>query len=326
VVRKKKRPDVAIAENVPVLQVDTESLRGALSSHPEHAVVEAPAHFPLDNLRWSSDEGWMPNSLALLCQNQATKAIVFVHGFGGSADSTWEEFPRSFRTIPEAALADAFFVDYPSTTHTVAFCAAQFRKFLLDLLREPTTKVVKPSLPDEAPHRPVSMKYEKVLVVGHSMGAVVARRALLDLDRDDLTPEERNSLTILFFAPAHKGARNLGRLVESGLGLDRLPFGGAIGSLLHLRYRSVADLTKESECLADLALDSKARREERREAEENGEYLRAYVYHAQNDRVVYDDKFDDDRATVPLMAQNHRSVCKPRDGYQKPVEALCNLL
>jgi pimeloyl-ACP methyl ester carboxylesterase len=321
---KKRRPDVALAANVPVQRSPADAPSATVTS--SQAVVDESSHYPLGDLHWSGAEGWMPDSLALLCRREASTAIVFVHGFAGAADSTWELFPRSIRAMREASLADAFFIDYPSTTRTVAFCAAKLRLFLLDLLREPSTKAVNGSLPDGVPRRPPAATYDKIILVGHSMGAVVARRALLDLDRDDLEPKERDRVQMLFFAPAHKGARDLGRLVESGLGLDRLPFGGMLGSLLRLRYRSVADLTKQSECLADLAIDSEARREDRRDSGENTEYLRAHVYHAENDRVVYDDKFDDDRGTNPVMEQHHRSVCKPREGYAKPVEALRRLL
>lgn len=284
------------------------------------------AHFPLDDLRWSGDEGWMPKSQALLCQAVAEKAIVFVHGFGGGADATWEQFVRFLRAMPEAASADAFFTDYPSTTHDIAFCAAQFAKFLLDLLSEPSPHIVNPSLPAGAPPRPEDALYRKVILVGHSMGAVVARRALLDLDRDDLTKEQRESVHMLFFAPAHKGARSLGGLAAAGFGLDKLPGGNVVGGLLRLRYRSLSDLLKESDCLTDLAGDSKARREDRARDRENADYLRAHVLHAQNDRIVHSDRFDDDRRTDPVMAQGHSSVCKPRAGFLKPVEALRELL
>jgi hypothetical protein len=158
------------------------------------------------------------------------------------------------------------------------------------------------------------------------MGAVVARRALLDLDRDELSVDDRETLHMLFFAPAHKGARSLGGLVAAGFGLDKLPGGNIVGGLLRLRYRSLSDLLKESECLGDLAADSKARREDRTGKKERAEYLRAHVYHGQNERIVYDDTFDDDHPTNPVMAQGHTSVCKPHEGFGKPAEALRKLL
>lgn len=282
------------------------------------------AHYPLDDLQWIDDEGWMPKSQVLLCQAAPATAVVFVHGFGGGADSTWEQFVRFLRAM--SALADAFFIDYPSTTQDVVFCSAMLRLFLLDLLREPSPKIVNPSLPEDAPRRAAPVIYSKVVLVGHSMGAVVVRRALLDLDRDIMTQTEREALHMLFFAPAHKGARNLGKFVASGLGLDKLPGAAAVGALLRVRYRSVGDLIKESDCLSDLATDSKTRREARSQAGESTEYLRAHVYHAQNERIVYVDSFDDDYPMNPVMAQNHRSVCKPREGFRKPAEALRKLL
>lgn len=303
------------------------SLPIATGPTPQPASVPSErAHFPLDDLRWSGDEGWMPKSQALLCQKVPTMAIVFVHGFGGGADSTWEQFVRCLRAMPEAAVADAFFIDYPSTKHPVAFCSAKFREFLFDLLRKPSSNIVNPSLPKEAPTRAVTAAYQKIMLVGHSMGAIVARQALLDLDRDALTSAERAAIYMLFFAPAHKGARSLGKLVASGFGLDKFPGGQFLGALLLLRYRSVADLTKESDCLSDLATHSKARREDRAREGQSADYLRAHVYHAENDRIVYVDTFDDDYSTNPVMAQNHRSVCKPRKDYPKPAEALRSLL
>jgi pimeloyl-ACP methyl ester carboxylesterase len=320
----RKRPDVAMAQHVPAGPAAAFSAPG--SGAVPISVDDGPRHFPLDRLRWSDDQGWMPNSLALLSRTHATKAIVFVHGFAGSADKTWEQFARSLRAMPEATDADAFFVEYESTTTPVPFCAAEFRGFLLDLLREPSTRVVNGSLPEGAPRRAPGATYGRIVLVGHSMGAVVARRALLELDRDELRPEERDLISMLFFAPAHKGAREIGRLVASGLGLDRLPGGDIIGALLRSRYRSVDDLTKKSDCLVDLDLASRSRREDRKNAGESWEYLRAHVEHAEADHVVYQDPFDDDRAIHPVMRENHRSICKPRDGYRAPVEAVRRLL
>ncbi len=288
---------------------------------PGGAVV-SDTHYLIGSLRWSKDRDWMPNSLALLAVGAADTAVVFVHGFAGSADGTWERFSQSLRRMKEAASVDAFFVEYPSTTTGVPFCAAQFRMFLFDLLREPALQIVNGSLPDGAPKRPPGPLYGKILLVGHSMGAVVSRQALLELDRNELREEERARISMIFFAPAHKGARDVARYVATGFGLDRLPFSSVIGGLLRLRYRSVDDLIKTSDCLQDLNTASKALREQRRAAGAQWDYLRARVFHAHGDRVVYQDAFDDDQPMEPVMAQNHRSVCKPRAGYSSPEDAV----
>src|SRR5947207_4052598 len=90
-------------------------------------------HYPQSYFRWSRDDKWMPKSQVILLQMPAQSAIVFVHGWGGSAGGTWEFFPKAVATLPATASSDVYLLDYPSTNHQVPFCAAQFRNSLLDL-------------------------------------------------------------------------------------------------------------------------------------------------------------------------------------------------
>jgi pimeloyl-ACP methyl ester carboxylesterase len=284
------------------------------------------AHFPVGDLAWSRDDDFLPGSLAMLSRAPVVeKAVVFVHGWGGSASGTWEQFPTALRAMPEAALADAFFLDYPSTTLSVAVCAGELKELLVDLLRAPGAHVVNPSLPEEAPPRPAGWRYRRVLLVAHSMGAVVARRALLDLDRADLTVDEATAVRLLFFAPAHLGS-SLPLLVASGLGLDWLPGASLVGRALRAHYRSLADLEEGSNALRLLSEDSRSARARRAAAQEPDDDLRAHVLHARNDKVVVQDRFDEDLDGRPIPHRNHRSACKPSHVYRLPVEALQGLL
>src|SRR5713226_7104842 len=54
-------------------------------------------------------------------------------------------------------------------------------------------------------HRKAEFQYGSVVVVAHSLGAVVARQALLDLD-EDRNPKWLNKISLVLFAPAHMGA------------------------------------------------------------------------------------------------------------------------
>ncbi len=166
----------------------------------------SPAHHPLARLAWLGDDGWFEGSRVLLSAGPAVHtAIVFLHGWGGNAGDTWETFPSALRSTNSAAAADAFFLQYPSREHSVAVCGAKVASLLLDVLRAPGPQLAGPSLLADAPPRG-PFNYTRVIVVGHSMGAVVARRALLDLDRDSLTDQDRSRIRLLFFAPAHKGS------------------------------------------------------------------------------------------------------------------------
>jgi len=286
------------------------------------------AHWPQAPLRWFRDPGWMLKSQVILCRKAAKTAAVFIHGWGGDAGGTWEMFPKALTTLPAAASADAYLVDYPSISHQVPFCAAQLRRFLVDLVEAPVEVMINRSLPSGAPRRSPNDTYERIILVGHSMGAVIARRALLDIEKappPSITPKHLEKFKLLFFAPAHLGS-DLPLLIGAGFHLDKLPAAKLIGSLILLWKPSLRDLEKGSASLNKLASDCRELRERREAKGESTTHLRANVYHAERDRVVYQDDFDNDFPFTPVMQRNHRNVCKPDASYLTPVEALRKLL
>ena len=299
---------------------------GARESAPgknaSHASPDELSHFPLAALRWIRDEDFFGRSQAMLNRAPAPEtAVVFVHGWGDSALGTWEAFPAALREMPEAAAADIFFLDYPSTRASVATCAGEAKELLLDLLRAPARHLVNSSLPEGVAARAEEWRYARIVIVAHSMGAVVARRAWLDLERAGLSRQEAEKLRLLFFAPAHLGS-SLPDLVASGLGLDCLPGASLVGRALVTYYRSLADLAPGSTALRLLADDSRTARERRMAAGTRDDDLRATVLHARDDKVVVQDRFDEDIDERPIAHRNHRNACKPDEAYRRPVEAL----
>ena len=297
---------------------------------PQPAVERAPypqgeAHYPPRELRWTNNKGWMTQSRVMVARSGGIDSgLVFVHGWRGRATETWEAFPRAIRFTPEAVRADAFLVEYPTTRATVTIAAGHFADFLKDLLSDPAGTCVNPSLPQGATPRQ-AFRYKRLILVAHSMGAAVVRRAVIDLDSDELTNAQRESIQLLFFAPAHKGS-TLPLLVQSGLGLDRLPGAGLVGKALTLYYRSLEDLAENSDFLRGLADGCKTAREERMQHGDPYGHLRAHVYHADGDKVVVQNQFDRDYRIQPVMGTNHRGICKPDDHYRIPVAALQSLL
>ena len=191
------------------------------------------------------------------------------------------------------------------------------------MVRDPIGQIVNPSLPTAAPRRLESARYRKFMIVAHSMGAVVSRRALLDLDQqspEGLAGDELEKFDLLFFAPAHCGSL-IPLLIGSGLGLDFLPGAKLIGSMSQVYFQSLRDLEVGSDFLNQLAADCAQLREAHTEQSVPIRHLRATVYHAHNDHVVIQNNFDRDPPFRPVMNQNHRSICKPNATYREPIEA-----
>lgn len=283
------------------------------------ALHDGIVHYPQSALRWTKDIEWVRRGQVLLTRSaQVPCAIVFIHGWGGGARSTWEQFPEMISQRSSDLFADAYFLEYRSTGYAVAWCAAMLREFLTDLVSAPAPTMINASLP-EGVARPDEFKYEQVVLVGHSMGAVISRRALLDMDVDR---DVLSRLRLLFFAPAHCGA-DVARLVGSGFGLEVLPGAKLVSAAVQFFLRSLPDLEPGSETLRRLATDTG-----KVHAANGGkaEHLRACVYHAQDDRVVIQTDFEGDPPFRPVRLRDHRSICKPDPEYQVPAAALREVL
>jgi pimeloyl-ACP methyl ester carboxylesterase len=311
---------------------ERESEQDVLQSAPSPRAVPVEdveallAHLPAWRLSWANDGGWMTRGEALLSATSgANAAVVFVHGWGGDAGGTWEDFQGNFRVLSEARTTDALFWGYPSRTPTVAFCAAKFREFLADLLDAPAPSILNPSLPPGAPPRDDGFRYSQITLCAHSMGAVIARRAMIDLEREGKLGDPRPIIRLLLFAPAHKGS-NLPLMLASGFGLERLLPATLVGNFLRLYFRSLNDLAVGSDTLRRLEEDCRALRVSLENKGEDVGHLEALVLHAENDHVVEQEPFDDDPPFTAVMKQNHRSICKPDDSYREPLEVLRKLL
>ena len=100
------------------------------------------------------------------------EAIVFVHGYGGSAMRAWAHFETCLPGNPSAQRADLFFYGYDALHGELFASAVMLRNFLNSLLRTPET------LLDDAVSRPDGTYYDTLLIVAHSIGAVITRWAV----------------------------------------------------------------------------------------------------------------------------------------------------
>jgi len=260
-----------------------------------------------------------PNSIAhwaFICDGTA---FLFVHGFNGHATRTWDLFPGYLISNPVISndttnlkRADAIFYGYDSLTKQVWTNADR----LYDLLRlmgtNPSDMVVNPTLSEES-HRPPAFSYNRIILVSHSLGAVLCRKALLKAYRKkDLW---LNKIALIQFAPADMGA-HLPILLKEVM-FPLLPTSILYG-YVKLYAQVIFDVSVGSEPLKRL-------REDTLECLRNDPAapLKARcVVHASDERVVVQDEFIPDEEMIRIDGKGHSEVCKPTKDYMKPLEIL----
>ena len=129
------------------------------------------------------------------------KALLFIHGFNGDAVKTWSDFHELLPERPKFTCHDIVFYGYDGLRAEMNASAAIFRAFL-DKLLMATKSFLADNLPPSA-QRADDFGYDELVIVAHSLGAVISRRALLDATRNKSEWVARTKLVL--YAPAHKG-------------------------------------------------------------------------------------------------------------------------
>ncbi len=242
------------------------------------------------------------------------KLVVFVHGFKGSAQATWMEFPRRLDSAKECRGCDLVFYGYDGVRTRASISASNFREFMNALCSGPTipNKYLHSSI-----HRPAGLQYQKVILVGHSLGCIVIRQALLDAHLKNEAWSQR--VETILFAPAHSGANVLKLLGETVTGL-KVPFAGAVVPLLKIWWRVLNDLEPKNDMLNKLLKDVEA------ETAKAPELLATVVLHSDKDFVVEPIRFALDPPQDTLNGKSHTEICKPSDSFTDPVDIVLRRL
>jgi hypothetical protein len=118
-----------------------------------------------------------------------TLLLVFIHGFKGSDDSslgggTFNDFPKDLRALIRTTLPklEVLSVQYPryETRGDLRECVAKFKEWLMN-------KTIDLEVANGTPSPTVDPSVHIVLV-GHSMGGIVAAETLLSIIRDEPVP------------------------------------------------------------------------------------------------------------------------------------------
>lgn len=248
--------------------------------------------------------------LALLAKGGARRAAIFVHGWRGGVAKTWDGFVQRVQGNEDYEQTDCFFFEYESVTQPVvtsAHCLIQAMEEILPEIPGRYLRVSVGGMDAELPQR----AYDSLVLVGHSLGGVVIRRAVLrylrlaEEQQSERLAELIRTSTLKLFAPAHGGvqvsgikglAAILGMSVLRGVSktVDELQQNSA--TLTQLETQTTGDL-KGMRCgSADIA------------------------WAAQEDIVVSGYHYATDPEGAVVEGTSHRDVCKPIDEYEMPLE------
>jgi hypothetical protein len=282
-------------------------------------------------------DGFYKSYALFLSSGQSTRAIVFAHGFGGAPTSTWHDFhglsEEYAKEYPWWNGATLFFYSYDSIRTPINVNAVRLREFLTVILSVPDVKVNRTSGRLKAARQGINnlWKYKNLLLVGHSEGAVVIRRMILN-ELEALEREGRaNGLSgrqlrkwidvnargkivlraaVRLFAPACAGTNFSGAL---GFVHGISHFFSAIASSSLVRN----ELLQGSPILSGLQAGTEAAFKNHPKISA----LPAKILFGTEDQVVYTDKYACDEIVEPYpYGHDHFSVCKPKYTYKRPLE------
>jgi pimeloyl-ACP methyl ester carboxylesterase len=257
--------------------------------------------------------GWV----IYLSHSQPERLVVFVHGFGGKAISSWQQFPLGAVGSDWWRHSDMLFVGYPSKSDDISGVADRLRQgveHFYPALPEELLEVGGKRLRDTA-----EAPYRELFLVGHSLGGVVVRRSLCDaaqrwllaLDKDPKAPRPALlEAQVRLFSPASAGFRAAGFLGA----LRATRRWGAIEMFLR-RSSAYSDIQQGSVTLTNLSDETAALLELK---DPRLQALRAHILWASPDRVVLAERYKTDYPSNFAHGADHRSVCKPQAAWPLP--------
>lgn len=237
--------------------------------------------------------------------------VIFIHGFNGGAVSTWDDFSKLIYDHDRFEKTDVIFYGYPSLKQQANNNAINFKNFLIES-SQPNQDL------NDCTDRAITNddEYENVVLVAHSLGAVVVRRALLFIKGQGNQNTLLEKTKMLLFAPAHKGT-----LIKTSYisGLPSLL--SLVGVIGIWKTPSFSNLQQNSATIVSLINDTQ-RYIDIGDAEFT---VASKVIWANADNVVENDTFGNDPEAI-VEDGTHTSICKPKNNYINPLNYLSEIL
>ena len=256
-------------------------------------------------------------------------AVIFVHGFWGDAWSTWEDFQglvdEEVRWHGMWAKTDLYFFEYRGASNFVMKSAQDLSEFLLKIYPEPESRFFVVSSPRSfvpkdylASARGTATRYRRLVLVGHSLGAVVLRQAVtrqLKAVRNrqlplDSVPAWVRDGELRLFAPAHRGFRPSNWKAM----MLKAPILRSCLAIAPVYWRAYPDLQPDSALIEDLQRDTK----ELLLIFPTVRGLRATSLFGANEDVVEPLEYEGDLGLAFEDGRGHGDICKPDVDFSRP--------
>ena len=252
-------------------------------------------------------------ALLILSKKRPKTLIVFIHGFNGSPLKTWNEFPSLVNTHSAFEVCDMAFYDYDSKGIQAAASGINLAHFITRI----SSRNERLSIDDIQYGAYSNYKYDKILFVAHSLGAIVTRRAMIYAYEKHLPWVQ--SASMFFFAPAHKGAIAI-------LPIMQMFFPGPlqiIAGFLRFKIPTINDVDMKLPDCSLLDLFAQTQRLYEEKVSENVFIANAIIW-AENEKIVKNEKFFLDPPADLINKKSHTNICNPNKKYILPLELIVN--
>jgi triacylglycerol esterase/lipase EstA (alpha/beta hydrolase family) len=246
-------------------------------------------------------------------------AIIFVHGFHGDQEKTWRTFQKLIDQYEEFNSWDAYFVGYRSTREQIAATAYNLSRFIERIYPRPPSEIFQRVVPNTSTTirlRDDVTEYTRLVLVGHSQGGAVIRKAVLETAKEALRTGTVETdpichAELALFAPAL-----FGMFLSGFKGFAAATAAWKVVGPVLSGSPSYKELQPNSKFLARLENETVQL------ASQNHEKvaaLAARIAWAARDKIVQGGQRYQCDPKYIFFDQDHSGICKPDANYRDPL-------